>query len=121
METLEPLSRVSLGDCFGYPSGGGNERKAGDEFMNATTSLFEQEAKVEDGEQESSKPLSKLLSDDASVESFDEEKSILFYWRCAEGKGAVINDLTEYNLEGEVKGEEGAQWIMLNNGEPIEF
>lgn len=30
METLEPLARVSLGDCFGFPSGSGNERKAGD-------------------------------------------------------------------------------------------
>ncbi len=39
-----------------------------------------------------------MIDDDQAADEIDEKKFLLMYWRCDEGKGNVINDMTDNGL-----------------------
>jgi hypothetical protein len=69
--------------------------------------------KIDEGEQEA-------LEVELNVDDFDEKQYCVMYWRFDEGKGEVVTDMTDNEVNGNLG---GAEWgdEKLPDGKPIEY
>jgi hypothetical protein len=60
------------------------------------------------------------LEMELNVDDFDEKQYCVMYWRFDEGKGEVVTDMTDNEVNGNLV---GAEWSdeKLPDGEPIEY
>lgn len=63
----------------------------------------------------------RMADEDLGADDLDEKQSLVLYWRCDEGKGIVINDMTDNDLNCNLASEDQWSEDPLEDGEPLDY